>query len=261
MTTNLQTFRQSVRQGEWTLHTSGVLPGHLQGNVVILPSDWAQDFYQFCLNNPKPCPIIGMSEVGDPRLPALGLDLDIRIDVPKYRIWQNGKLVSEVTDIKDYWNSNLVAFVLGCSFTFESALVRAGIPLRHLEHRKNVAMYNTTLALKPSARFWGNMVVSMRPLTVADTIRAIEISSRLPQAHGAPVHFGSPNDIGIADLQNPEYGESVEILSNELPVFWACGVTPQQVLTQVKPPFCITHAPGCMLLADVQENFDFLKSF
>jgi len=234
--------------------TSGVANGHVQGNLVVLPEEFASAFHRFCQLNPKPCPIIGMSDVGNPMIPSLGADLDIRTDVPRYRIWRDGEVVDEPTDITAQWRDDLVAFVLGCSFSFEEALMAEGIPLRHVEQRVRVPMYRTNIACTPAGPFAGPMVVSMRPLKPAQAIRAVQITSRFPSVHGAPVHLGLPHSIGIADINKPDYGDAVPIASDEIPVFWACGVTPQSVISAAKIPFAITHAPGLMLITDLQNR-------
>lgn len=246
-----QDARQAIRNGEWLSHTSGLAPGYAQGNIVILPQDLAADFLRFCQRNPKPCPLLAVSEPGDPLLPTLGHDVDIRSDVPRYRVWENGKLVSEVTDITKLWRSDLVTFVLGCSFSFEHALIEAGIDLRHVREGKNVAMYRTNIQTTPAGPFHGPLVVSMRPMSPANAIRAVQVTARVPAVHGAPVHIGLPEMIGISDLGKPDFGDAVDILPGELPVFWACGVTPQAVLMEAAPAFCITHAPGYMLITDL----------
>jgi uncharacterized protein YcsI (UPF0317 family) len=248
--TPAQRARAAIRGGQHTGHTSGLADEHVQGNVVILPQAWANDFLRFCQRNPKPCPVLAMGEPGDPMLPTLGHDIDIRTDVPRYRVWQHGNLVDEPTDIQTLWQDDWVTFVLGCSFSFEQALLQAGVPLRHIEQGRNVAMYRTHLPTVAAGPFAGPLVVSMRPMRAEHAIRAVQITSRFPQVHGAPVHLGDPRLIGIADLQQPDYGDAVTVHDDELPVFWACGVTPQAALTLAKPPICITHAPGAMLIAD-----------
>ena len=234
--------------------TAGVAPGYVQGNLAILPEKDAAAFHRFCQLNPKPCPIIGMSEVGDPRIPSLGLDLDIRTDVPRYRVWRNGEAVEEPLNIMAHWRDDLVAFVIGCSFSFEEALLADDIPIRHIEENVRVPMYRTNIACKSAGPFAGPMVVSMRPLKPADAIRAVQITSRYPSVHGAPVHLGLPQSIGIADIARPDYGDAVTIRSDEIPVFWACGVTPQAVNAAAKVPVAITHAPGLMLVTDLKNK-------
>ena len=245
--------RAAVRDGLHRGPTSGIAPGYVQGNLAILPKALADDFFRFCQFNPKPCPLLAASEPGDPRLPALGDDLDIRTDLPLYRVWRNGELVGEVEDLEAVWRDDLVAFVIGCSFSFEEALVEDGIPLRHIERGTNVPMYRTSIATRPAGPFRGPLVVSMRPLRPADAIRAVQITSRFPSVHGAPVHLGKPEMLGIADLGRPDYGDAVDIADDELPVFWACGVTPQSVIAAVRPEFGITHAPGHMLVTDLKN--------
>lgn len=234
--------------------TSGVAPGYVQGNLAIVPESLAASFHRFCQLNPKPCPIIGMSEVGDPRIPALGIDLDIRTDIPRYRVWRNGQLIEEPTDIMAHWRDDLVAFVIGCSFSFEEALIADGLSIRHIDEKRNVPMYRTSIACKSARPFEGRMVVSMRPFKPAEAIRAIQITTRFPSVHGAPVHIGKPELIGIEDIAKPDYGDAVSIHPDELPVFWACGVTPQSVILQSRPAFAITHAPGYMLVTDVRNS-------
>lgn len=234
--------------------TGGVAPGFVQGNLAILPEKQAAAFHRFCQLNPKPCPIIGMSDVGDPRIPALGADLDIRTDLPRYRVWRDGEPVEEPTDILAHWRDDLVAFVLGCSFSFEEALMAEDIPIRHIELGVRVPMYRTNIACAPAEPFAGPMVVSMRPLKPAHAIRAVQITSRFPAVHGAPVHLGLPQSIGIADIARPDYGDPVPVYADEIPVFWACGVTPQAVIAAAKLPFAITHAPGLMLVTDLKNK-------
>ncbi|MDX1738398.1 MAG: putative hydro-lyase [Alphaproteobacteria bacterium] len=247
-------IRMSIRTGEFTSDTTGLGRGYLQGNLAILPSEYATDFLRFCQRNPKPCPLIGVSETGDPFLPTLGDDIDIRTDVPKYNVFKNGEMVEQVADITSLWTEDLVTFVLGCSFSFEEALLNEGVPVRYIEQGKNVSMYKTNLQTTPAGPFHGEVVVSMRPMTVPDAIRAIEITSRFTQAHGAPIHFGDPAAIGIKDIHTPEWGDAVEIKANEIPVFWACGVTPQVAIRNAKPPLCITHSPGHMLISDIRGS-------
>ena len=234
--------------------TAGVAPGYVQGNLAILPEKYASAFHRFCQLNPKPCPIIGTSDVGSPHIPTLGADLDIRTDVPRYRVWRDGEVVDEPTDVMKDWRDDLVTFVLGCSFSFEEALLDEGMPIRHIEQNVRVPMYRTNIACAPSGPFAGPMVVSMRPFKPADAIRAVQITSRFPAVHGAPVHLGHPHSIGIADINKPDYGDPVPIADDEIPVFWACGVTPQSVINAAKLPFAITHSPGLMLVTDLKNK-------
>jgi uncharacterized protein YcsI (UPF0317 family) len=252
---SVRALRLRIRRGEHRSYTAGLAPGFLQGNVVILTKDLAADFLRFCHANPKPCPLLASSEPGQPNLPSLGPDLDIRTDVPMYRVWKQGELVAETPEISSYWRDDLVAFVLGCSFSFEEALLESGIELRHLSCGVNVPMYRSSIMTQPAGPFHGPMVVSMRPLSPKDAIRAIQITSRFPAAHGAPIHIGLPQLIGITALDQPHYGDAVEVGSAELPVFWACGVTPQAVIERAKLAFAITHAPGSMLITD-RRNMD-----
>ena len=245
--------RHAARDGRLKTHTAGLARGRVQGNVAILPAALAADFHRFCLRNPKPCPIIGMSDPGSARLPELADDLDIRTDVPRYRVFRNGECVDEPYDISKYWRDDLVAFVLGCSFSFEEALLEAGVPLRHVAEGKGVAMWRTSIQCTPAGPFKGPMVVSMRPMTPANAIRAVQVTSRFPNVHGAPVHIGKPELIGIADVNKPDWGDSVGVRDDELPVFWACGVTPQAVVAATRPEFCITHYPGAMLVTDLKN--------
>jgi uncharacterized protein YcsI (UPF0317 family) len=246
--------RLACRRGSLRGSTAGVAPGYVQGNLAVLPEDLAADFLRFCQANPKPCPLIGVSDPGNPRIPALGLDLDIRTDLPGYRVWKDGELVEETADVAKWWREDLVAFVIGCSYSFEEALVEDGIPLRHIDQRLRVPMYRTNIACAPAGRFSGPMVVSMRPLKPQHAIRAIQITSRFPAVHGAPVHVGLPELLGIRNLARPDYGDAMEVRPDELPVFWACGVTPQSVIATVRPSFAITHAPGSMLVTDLKNR-------
>ena len=247
-------LRAAIRQGQFDSQTAGIAPQHVQCNLAILPESYANDFLRFCQRNPKPCPLIAVSEPGQPLLPMLGEDIDIRTDIPRYRIFIDGKLDREVTDIMDLWQKDWVSFLIGCSFSFEQSLIEDGIPLRHVQTRKNVAMYRTNIATTAAGPFSGPMVVSMRPMTPAHAIRAISITGRMPGVHGAPVHFGNPAQIGITDLSKPDYGEFAGIEEGEVPVFWACGVTPQSVIEAARPPICVTHAPGHMLVTDLLNS-------
>ncbi len=247
-------LRQAVRAGAHRGNTSGVAPGFVQCNIVILPADWANDFLRFCQLNPRPCPLIATSDKpGDPALPPLG-DVDIRTDVPSYRVFRRGELIDEVPEITALWRDDLVTFALGCSFSFEEALLADGLEVRNVTEGVNVPMYRSNIDCAPAGPFAGKMVVSMRPFNAADAIRAIQICTRFPAVHGAPVHLGNPAVIGIADLAEPDYGDAVRVGADELPLFWACGVTPQVALEAARPPFAITHSPGCMLVTDVRNS-------
>ncbi|MBJ7551035.1 putative hydro-lyase [Marinomonas ostreistagni] len=247
-------LRQAIRRKEHTGPTSGLATGAMQGNVVILPAEYANEFLLFCQNNPVSCPLIGVSEVGDYRMPMLGEDIDMRHDIPEYYVYRNGEKVESRSDIEALWQDDMVAFVLGCSFSFEHALSQAGLTPRNIEEDVNVSMFETNIATTPAGRFHGNTVVTMRPYLPKDAIRAIQITTRFPKAHGAPLHFGSPEAIGINDLSKPEFGDAVSIRAGEVPVFWACGVTPQLAIRNAKPPICITHAPGKMLVTDILDT-------
>jgi uncharacterized protein YcsI (UPF0317 family) len=242
--------RAAARSGVWTKPTGGLAPGFAQANLVVLPREDAFDFLRFCVRNPRPCPLLDVTEPG--AWEALGADL--RTDLPRYRVWVRGELAEEPTDVRARWRDDLVAFLLGCSFTFERALAAAGLPLRHVEQGVNVPMYRTDRPCRPAGRFAGPLVVSMRPLTPPQAERAIELTRPFVGAHGAPLHTGDPAVLGIADLAAPDYGDPVEVRPGELPVFWACGVTPQAVATASRPELMITHAPGHMLVTDVPEE-------
>jgi uncharacterized protein YcsI (UPF0317 family) len=249
-------LRAEIRAGRHATVTTGLAPGHVQANLAILPADWADEFAAFCAANPKPCPLIACSEPGDPALPGLGTGIDVRRDLPRYRVFRDGVLASEETDISHLWRDDLVAFALGCSYSFEAALLEAGVPIRHIEQGKKVCTYRTDLDTVPAGRLHGKMVVSMRNFTVPNAIRAIEITSRFPRVHGAPIHFGDPAAIGIADIDRPEFGGEPDVRAGEVPLFWACGVTPQTVIEAARPPFCITHKAGHMLITDrLNEEF------
>ena len=243
--------RMAARMQRITGQTAGLAPGFVQGNLVVLPVSVADEFLRFCQHNPKPCPLIAVSEPGQPHIASLGEDVDLRTDLPRYHVWQDGVVVASTPSVADVWRDDLVAFVIGCSFSFEEALTADGIPLKHVSAGTTVPMYRTNVMCEPAGRFNGPLVVSMRPMNAADTIRAIQITSRFPAVHGAPVHLGDPALIGIRDLSRPDYGDALDISADELPVFWACGVTPQAAIASARIPFAITHAPGCMLVTDI----------
>ncbi|WP_150523534.1 putative hydro-lyase [Roseibium sediminis] len=245
-----QDLRAEVRAGRFSGQTAGQAPNFLQGNVVILPLRYAQDFMLYCANNPKPCPVIGVSGVGDPTLPDLG-NIDIRTDIPRYRLFREGHLEGETTDIREFWRDDLVAFVLGCSFTFEEALIQNGYAVRHIEAGQNVPMFRTNIETMPGGIFSGPLVVTMRSYPESQIPDIYELSAQYPHAHGTPIYWGDPEVIGISDLMKPDYGDPMGVPEGEVPVFWACGVTPQAAIDSAKPDFCMTHAPGCMLVTDV----------
>lgn len=247
-------LRQLIRDNRLVQPTGGFAPGHVQANLAILPRAQAFDFLLFCQRNPKPCPLLEVIEAGDvePRIFAPGAD--IRTDIARYRIYEHGNMVAEVDDISEYWRDDLVSFLLGCSFSFENALMKVGIPLRHIENSTNVSMFITNIPTTPGGQFSGPMVVSMRPIHRDKVVRAVQVTSRFPAVHGAPIHIGDPEAIGIKDVTHPDLGDPVEFKENEVPVFWACGVTPQAVAMNSKPPLMITHAPGYMFITDEMDE-------
>ena len=246
--------RQMIREGKWDRPTSGMCAGHVQANLVVLPRDLAYDFLVFAQRNPKPCPILDVTEPGetDPRLIAPGAN--IATDIPRYRVWEKGKCVDEPTDVTKYWKRDLVGFLVGCSFSFEGALLQAGIGVRHIECDCNVPMYITNIQCRPAGQLKGPMVVSMRPIPHAQVPKAVLCTGRFPSVHGAPVHIGDPSAIGIADVTKPDFGDAVDIRRGETPVFWACGVTPQAAIMAACPEFAITHSPGHMFIADPMDS-------
>ena len=246
--------RRAIRDGRFTGHTGSLAPGYVQANLAILPKDYADEFALFCQRNPKPCPLLGMSDPGSPLLPEVADDLDIRTDLSSYRVFRDGELVEDVNDISSLWQDDFVTFALGCSFSFEEALVEAGLPLRHWDDGSTVPMYLTDIDCVPAGRFSGKMVVSMRPFTPADVVKAVQVTSRYPRVHGAPVHIGLPQMIGIDNVHKAWQGDDPQLGDDVLPVFWACGVTPQSVVTQAKPPICITHTPAHMLVTDLRNG-------
>lgn len=246
--------REMIRKGEIERPTAGMCRGYAQGNLVTLPKKLAYDFLLFTQRNPKPCPILEVTDEGckEPKIIAPGSD--ITTDIPKYRVYKNGELQGEYTDLKSIWRDDFVSFILGCSFTFESALIEEGIEVRHIQSGSNVPMYITNIECKPAGIFSGPTVVSMRPIPLDKVVKALQITSRYPGVHGGPIHIGNPNLIGIKNIYKPDFGEPVEIKENEVPVFWACGVTPQAVAMNVKPEIMITHAPGHMFITDIKNN-------
>ena len=235
--------------------TSGMAPGLVQANLISVPADWAFDVLLFTQRNPKPCPVIDVLEPGQ-LASALAPDSDIRTDIPGYRIWENGALTDEVTDATEVWEQhpNLVSFLIGCSFTFENGLTEAGIPVRHQEAGRNVPIYRTSTACRPAGRISGDMVVSMRPIPASQVAEAVRITDRFPAVHGAPVHIGEPSQLGIDDLGAPDFGDAPVIDDGDIPVFWACGVTPQAAIQASGIPFAITHSPGKMFITDEPED-------
>ena len=247
-------LRDKIRRGQFADQTAGAAPRCVQGNLVILPEFLADDFHRYCEANPKPCPLLAISRPGDPALPTLAEDFDLRTDVPLYRIYRRGELERETTDIRDVWEEDFVAFVLGCSYSFEAALLAVDIPLRHIEMNMGVPMYVSNIETVPAGPFAGPMVVSMRPMTPDDARKAAAICADFDRAHGEPVQIGDAQAIGIADIAAPDFGEAVPVLDGEVPVFWACGVTPQMAIKQARPDICITHAPGFMVISDIAAS-------
>ena len=257
MSLNLNTgsqIREECRKGEFTSPTAGHAPGFVQANLVIVPAEFSYDFLLFCQRNPKPCPILEVLDKGSPQTRLIAKDADLRTDLPKYRVYESDKIVDEPNNINKYWRDDLVSFLLGCSFTFDRALRENGIPVRHEDEGRNVPMYRTNIPCKSAGVFQGPLVVSMRPMTKDFASKASHITGRFPRAHGSPVHQGDPSQIGISNINRPDYGESVTIHPNEIPVFWACGVTPQAVAVASKIPFLITHSPGHMFVSDWTDN-------
>ena len=244
-------IRDLIRKGKWDKPTAGLAMGYAQANLVILPQKYAFDFLLFCQRNPKPCPLLEVLEPGEFRTKVLSLDADIRTDVPRYNIFRDGKLQNTVNEIRSFWKPDFVSFLLGCSFSFEEAMLRSRIPVRHIEENKNVPMFITHIPCKPAGVFHGPMVVTMRPIPSDKVTQAVQITSRYASVHGAPIHIGDPSTIGIKDLRKPDFGDPVTIKKGEVPVFWACGVTPQAVVMKAKPDLCITHAPGHMFISDL----------
>lgn len=246
----LKDIREGIRSGNFKENTSGTMPNLVQGNVVIMPKESADEFVEYCNKNPIPCPLIGVSSPGDPSIPELGDSLDIRIDLPEYNIFHYGKLTGTTNDISSYWNDDSVAIVLGCSFSFENALQSAGIAIRNITQGTNVSMYDTSIPTQATPRFSSNMVVSMRPFKKHQIDEVVEITRQYSKAHGAPVHIGDPAKIGIKNIHQPEYGSPVLLEEDDIPVFWGCGVTTQAAIRNANLPLVITHAPGKMLITD-----------
>jgi uncharacterized protein YcsI (UPF0317 family) len=246
-------LRTLIRAKKWTQPTSGLVPGFVQANLVMLPKEQAFHFLLFCVRNPKPCPILDVLEPGQVE-PSIGRGADLRTDLPKYRIYEKGLLKREVEDVKEFFHKGMVSFLLGCSFSFESAMLAAGLPIRNIEEGKNVSMYVTNRTCVPAWPFSSPLVVSMRPLTPQQAVRATQVTTRFHLTHGAPVHFGAPEEIGIKDLNRPDFGDPVTLRKGEIPVFWACGVTSTLAATSAQLPLVITHAPGHMFVSDLKDE-------
>lgn len=245
--------REYIKSGKITGPTSGMCPGYAQANLVVLPKEYAYDFLLFTQRNPKSSPVLEVSEEGNRFLEKIAKGADIATDIPKYRVYENGVMTGEYTSVEKFWRDDLVSFLIGCSFSFESELLDAGIEVRHISMGCNVPMYITNIECEPAGIFNGKMVVSMRPISYEQIVKAVTVSGQMPKVHGTPIHIGDPSAIGISDISNPDFGDAVEIRDGEVPVFWCCGVTPQSVVMNVKPSFCITHAPGHMLITDVKN--------
>ncbi|MGD9720326.1 MAG: putative hydro-lyase [Pirellulales bacterium] len=248
-------LRAAIRAGRWTGPTAGLARGHVQANVVILPAVDAADFAEFCRLNPRPCPLLEQTQPGDPEPRAAAPGADLRSDVPRYRVFRHGQAeLAEPTDVRHLWRDDFVGFLLGCSFSFENALLQAGLGVRHIEQGRNVPMYRTSRLCEPAGRFAGHLVVSMRPYRPEQIDRVIEITGRFVTQHGAPIHVGDPRELGIADLTRPDFGDSVTIRAGEVAAFWACGVTPQLALESARCELAVTHSPGCMFVTDWQDS-------
>ncbi|WP_109479366.1 putative hydro-lyase [Paraburkholderia sp. C35] len=256
--THPREFRRAARAGLYDGPTAGYCNGYVQVNLMILPKEYAADFENFCALNPRACPLLAVSDVGSWSMPTLGEDIDVRTDVPRYTVYRNGKFSESRIDLIRHWRDDLVTFALGCSFSFEHLLLKHGLPVRHIELGGSAPVFVSNIDNVKSGPFGGKLAVSMRPFNVAQTIKAIEITSRFPQVHGAPVHFGNPHDIGIADITRPEFHGLSSVRTGEFPVFWACGLTPQVAVMAAEIPFAIGHAAGHMLITDLPIE-DFLS--
>ncbi|CAD2080571.1 Putative hydro-lyase [Jeotgalicoccus aerolatus] len=250
---NTEEIRKKIRDGEHTGPTSGIAGDKVQANLAILPKEYAFDFLLFAIRNSKPVPIIEVLEAGE-FVSRYAKKSDIRTDIPQYNIYKNGELTETVSDIKKYWRDDFVTFLIGCSFTFEQAILDAGISIKHIDEGRNVAMYKTNIETEPAGVFKGNTVVSMRPFKKSLVDKVTEITNEFPNMHGGPVHAGDPKEIGIRNIDKPDYGDSIEIAEDEVPVFWACGVTPQNVVLNAKPEILISHAPGHMFITDINNE-------
>ncbi|MFI0407707.1 putative hydro-lyase [Actinomadura sp. 3N508] len=240
-------FRAGLR-----VPTAGWCAGWTQANLISVPREHAYDLLLFAQRNPKPCPVLDVTEPGATSASLFAGDL--RTDLPGYVVYERGEPVAEVADVTGYWRDDLVSFLIGCSFTFEDALREAGVPVRHIEQGRNVPMYRTNRMCRRAGEFGGPLVVSMRPVPAALVADAVRVTSRYPSVHGAPVHVGDPVELGIDDLGRPDFGDPVEVRVDELPVFWACGVTPQAAVMASRPKLAIGHAPGHMAITDARDT-------
>ena len=246
-------LRQLIRERKWTTPTSGAASGYLQANLVMLPAEAAFNFLLFCVRNPKPCPILDVLEPGRFE-PLIATGDDLRTDLPRYKVFENGEFKAEVEDVTRYFSDDMVSFLLGCSFSFENAMLASGLPIRKIEEDKNVSMYITARHCVPAGPFSAPLVVSMRPMTPEQAVRAVQVTTRFHLTHGAPVHLGDPQKIGIGNLDKPDFGDPVTIRPGEIPVFWACGVTSQLAATSAPLARVITHAPGHMFVSDLRDE-------
>ena len=246
-------LRRLIRQGRWTQPTTGLVPGFVQANLVMLPREEAFNFLLFCVRNPKPCPILDVLKPGQVE-PRIAPGADLRTDLPRYRVYERGELQEEVEEVSHIFHEGMVSFLLGCSFSFESAMLAAGLPIRNMEEGKNVSMYITSRQCQPAGPFASPLVVTMRPMTPEQAVRAVQVTTRFHLTHGAPVHMGTPEEIGIRDLGRPEFGDPVTIHPGEIPVFWACGVTSNLAANSASLPLVITHAPGHMFVSDLRDE-------
>ncbi len=248
-------MRAAIRAGRWSRSTAGLARGYVQANLVVLPTADAADFADFCRLNSQPCPLLEQTSPGEPQPRRAAAGADLRTDVPRYRVFLHGEPQrDEPTDVNSWWRDDLVAFLLGCSFTFENALAADGLQVRHIDQQRNVPMYRTSRVCRPAGRFSGNLVVSMPPYLAEQVEQVSAVTARFPTMHGAPVHVGDPSALGIENLARPDFGDAVTIYPGEVPVFWACGVTPQLALLQARPKVAITHSPGCMFVTDWQDS-------
>ncbi len=246
--------RALIRNGRWRGPTAGLAPGYVQANLVIMPREHAFHFLAWCSRNSRPCPVLDVLEPGIAE-PSIAPGADLRTDLPRYRVYRGADAAAEeVEDIRAVWREDLTSFLLGCSYTFEAALVRAGVPVRHWEAGSNVPMYITNIATAGAGPFAGPTVVSMRPVPGRLVARAVQVTSRFPGAHGAPLHVGGPADIGVRDLARPDFGDPPQMQPGDVPVFWACGVTSQVALARAGLPFFIGHSPGHMFVSDIRDE-------
>ncbi len=247
--------RRLIREGKITTQTSGMCDGYAQANLIVLPAEDAYDFLLFAQRNPKSCPILEVGDVGSRVIKRMANFADVAKDIPKYRLWINGELEGEYSDVSELWREDFVYFLIGCSFSFEGELLSSGVPVRHIEKGKNVPMYITNIECDSAGKFSGRTVVSMRPMLPEQVIRAASITASMPRVHGAPIHIGDPQKIGIKDINCPDFGDTPDIYEGEIPVFWCCGVTPQSVVMTAKPRIAISHAPGHMFITDVKNSY------